>query len=90
MKDLKISLSKSPTQHSLMKLLDKEAKQTRQLAFSVMGKLPKSRRPLLTIIFKSSVPKTKRGKFLADMRNELSRIRVCLHEFDSFLDNTER
>lgn len=90
MKDLKLASSKPSREQSLIKLLDKEAKQTRKLAFSVLRKLPKSSRPLITIIFKSAVPKTKRGKFLADTRNELSRIRVCLHELDTFLNNPQR
>lgn len=90
MKDLKLSSSKPPKEQLLIKLLDKEAKQTRKLAFSVLRKLPKSSRPLITIVFKSAVSKTKRGRFLADTRNELSRIRVCLHEVGSFLNNTEQ
>lgn len=90
MKDLKIISSKPPTQKHLIEILSKEAIQTRQLAFSVLRKLPKEVRPLTTIILRSAVPTSKHGKSLADIRNELSRTRVCLHELSTFLNNSNK
>jgi len=74
---MKIKYSKPPTEKKLLSLLNEEISYTKGIALECITKY---RTPNIQfgVVMKSAVPKTKNGRTLAHIRDELSRIRVFL------------
>jgi hypothetical protein len=78
MKNLKIKHSKPPTERLVIRLLEKEAKETWELALKVLEVSGKAENTRGRVMFKAAIPKTQDGPSLAEIRNNVNRVKLYL------------
>lgn len=80
-KQIKLKSNPPPSFYRLMILTQREAFQTKQLALKLVAKVMKGgpvEACAMGVVLKSAVPKTRCGACVAEIRNDLSRLRVAL------------